>query len=64
MQIQRSAIYKERMRSTRARACKDVEINITKRMREQIQDDPALLKRITELVQAAADEEARRDAEG
>lgn len=64
VQIQRSAIYKERMRSTRARACKDVEINITKRMREQIQDDPALLKRITELVQAAADEEARRDADG
>lgn len=64
VQIQRSAIYKERMKSTRARACKDVEVNIMKRMRQQIQDDPELLSRITELVRAAADEEAMRDADG
>ena len=64
VQIQRSAIYKERMKSTRARACKDVEINIMARMREQIQDDPDLLYRITELVRAAAEEEARRDEDG
>lgn len=64
VQIQRSAIYKERMKSTRARACKDVEINIMVRMREQIQDDPDLLYRITELVRAAAEEEARRDEDG
>ena len=64
VQIQRSAIYKERMKSTRARACKDVEINIMARMREQIQDDPDLLCRITELVRAAAEEEARRDEDG
>ena len=52
------------MKSTRARACKDVEINIMARMREQIQDDPDLLYRITELVRAAAEEEARRDEDG
>lgn len=63
--IQRSAIYKERMRSTRTRACKDVETNILKRLREQIRDDPELYNRLAALVQEAAAEEAKReDADG
>ena len=49
------------MRSTRARACKDVEINILRRMRDQVQSDPELLARLTGIVQAAASEEAQRD---
>ena len=61
VQLQRSAIYKERMRSTRTRACKDVEINILRRMRDQVQSDPELLARLTGIVQAAASEEAQRD---
>jgi hypothetical protein len=63
VQLQRTAVYKERMRSTRARACKDVEQTILRRMREQIQGDPDLLARITTIVQAATEEEAKRDDE-
>jgi hypothetical protein len=61
--IQRSAIYKERMKSTRTRACRDVEANIMKRLREQLRDDQELLQRISVHVTAAATEEAMRDAD-
>ena len=59
--LQRSTVYKERMKSTRSRACKDVESNILRRMREQVHSDPDLLARLTDIVQAAAAEEAMRD---
>lgn len=61
--VQRSAVYKGRMRSTRAQACRDVESNILARIREQIQDDPDLVLRISTIVTAAATEEAKRHAD-
>ena len=63
VQLQRSAVYKARMRSTRAQACRDVESNILARIREQIQDDPDLVLRISTIVTAAAIEEAKRHAD-
>ena len=41
--VQRSAVYKARMRATRAQACRDVEANILARIREQVQGDPDLV---------------------
>ena len=61
VQLQRSAVYKERMKSTRSRACQDVEANIIRRIREQIQDDTDLLKRLEQIIAAAAKEEAQRE---
>ncbi|MPL94050.1 hypothetical protein SDC9_40198 [bioreactor metagenome] len=58
--IQRSAVYKARMRATRAQACRDVESNILARIREQVQGDPDLVARISAIVTAAAIEEAKR----
>lgn len=58
--LQRSAVYKARMRATRAQACRDVESNILARIREQVQGDPDLVARISAIVTAAAIEEAKR----
>lgn len=58
--VQRSAVYKARMRATRAQACRDVEANILARIREQVQGDPDLVARISAIVTAAAVEEAKR----
>lgn len=61
VQLQRSAVYKERMRSARKQACKDVEALILKRIREAIRDDKTLLGKLEEIVSAAAIEEADKD---
>lgn len=58
--LQRSAVYKARMRATRAQACHDVEANLLAKIREQIQNDPELVARLTTIISAAAEEEARR----
>ena len=63
VQLQRSAVYKERMRNTRVQACKDVEANIMAKIRRQIQGDPDLVGRIAAIVAAAASEEATRYAD-
>lgn len=58
--LQRSAVYKARMRATRAQACHDVEANILAKIREQVQEDPELVARLSAIVSAAANEEAKR----
>ena len=58
--IQRSAVYKARMRATRAQACRDVEANILAKIREQVQGDQELVSRLAAIVSAAANEEAKR----
>lgn len=58
--LQRSAVYKARMRATRAQACHDVEANLLAKIREQIQNDPELVARLSTIISAAAEEEARR----
>lgn len=58
--LQRSAVYKARMRATRAQACHDVEANILAKIREQVQGDPELVARLAAIVSAAATEEAKR----
>ena len=63
VQLQRSAVYKARMRATRAQACRDVEAAIMADMRNEIQNDPDLLDRIAAITAAAADREARRHAD-
>ena len=60
--IQRSAVYKAKMRATRSQACHDVEANLLAKIREQIQNDPELVARLSTIISAAADEEARRYA--
>lgn len=58
--LQRSAVYKARMRATRAQACHDVEANILAKIREQVQGDLELVARLSAIVSAAATEEAKR----
>ena len=58
--LQRSAVYKARMRATRAQACHDVEANILAKIREQVQGDQELVSRLAAIVSAAANEEAKR----
>lgn len=58
--LQRSAVYKARMRATRAQACHDVEANILAKIREQVQGDQELVTRLSAIVSAAATEEAKR----
>ncbi len=58
--LQRSAVYKARMRATRTQACHDVEANILAKIREQVQGDPELVARLSAIVSAAATEEAKR----
>jgi hypothetical protein len=58
--LQRSAVYKARMRATRAQACHDVEANILAKIREQVQGDPELVARLSAIVTTAATEEAKR----
>lgn len=58
--IQRSAVYKNKMRATRAQACHDVEANLLTKIREQVQGDPDLVARLSAIISAVADEEARR----
>lgn len=58
--IQRSAVYKGKMRATRAQACHDVEANILAKIREQVQGDSELVSRLSSIVSAAATEEAKR----
>lgn len=58
--LQRSAVYKARMRATRAQACHDVEANILAKIREQVQGDAELVARLSAIVSAAATEEAKR----
>lgn len=58
--LQRSAVYKARMRASRAQACHDVEANILAKIREQVQEDPELVARLSAIVSAAATEEAKR----
>lgn len=58
--LQRSAVYKARMRATRTQACHDVESNILAKIREQVQGDPELVSRLAAIVSAAATEEAKR----
>lgn len=60
---QRSAVYKERMKSTWARACRSVEANFMKKVRGKIQADPALVAQIAECASEAAAEEAKRYAD-
>ena len=61
VQLQRSTIYKERWRKERLAAIDAVERNVQARMREAVQNDPALLEQLQRLVSAAAAEEAGRD---
>jgi len=61
VQLQRSAIYKERYRKERRSAIEAVERNVKARMRQIVQDNPALLKQLSQLVSDAAAEEAGRD---
>lgn len=58
--LQRSAVYKARMRATRAQACHDVEANILAKIREQVQGDQELVSRLSAIVSTAANEEAKR----
>lgn len=58
--LQRSAVYKARMRATRTQACHDVEANILAKIREQVQGDQELVARLSAIVSAAATEEAKR----
>ena len=58
--LQRSAVYKARMRASRAQACHDVEANILAKIREQVQGDQELVARLSAIVSAAATEEAKR----
>lgn len=58
--LQRSAVYKDKMRATRAQACHDVEANILAKIREQVQGDSELVARLAAIVSAAANEEAKR----
>ena len=61
VQLQRSTIYKERWRKERLAAIDAVERNVQARMREAVQNDPALLEQLQRLVSEAAAEEAGRD---
>ncbi|MDL2258873.1 DUF3486 family protein [Eubacteriales bacterium OttesenSCG-928-K08] len=61
VQLQRSAVYKERWRNARKQVIEAVEKNVKARMRQAIQNDPALLAQLQQLVSDAAAEEVSRD---
>lgn len=63
VQLQRSMVYKERMRKDRARTIASVESNIMRRLQAELPNkDPELLARLQAVVSEAAREEAARDA--
>lgn len=61
IQLQRTVVYKERMKKERRQVIEAVERNVKSRMRQAIQGDPDLLARLQELVSEAAAEEVARD---
>lgn len=61
VQLQRSTIYKERWRKERRVTIEAVERNVKRRMREAVQNNPALLAQLNQLVEEAAAEEAAKD---
>jgi hypothetical protein len=59
--LQRSLVYRERMKSVRAQACKKVEAEILRQLRERLSDKPDILAELSEMVKQTVDEEANRD---
>ena len=61
--LQRTTVYKERMRKDRSRVIASVESNIMRRLQAELPNkDPELLARLQAMVSDAAREEAARDA--
>lgn len=61
VQLQRSNVYKERYQKERRATIATVEQRITARLRDTIQNNPALLDELTQIVRQVAQEEAQRD---
>lgn len=61
--LQRTTVYKERMRKDRSRIIGSVEQNLMRRLQAELPNkDPELLKRLQAIVSEVSKEEAARDA--
>lgn len=61
VQIQRSAVYKDRYKKDRQKTIDSLERNIMERLRELAQEDSELLDKLMALVATAAKEEAAKE---
>lgn len=59
--LQRSTVYRERMKGAREKACQAIEANILRKIRAELAEKPELLEQLTAIVQDAVREEAARD---
>lgn len=60
-QLQRSSVYKNRFKAERRRTIDNLERSIMEQLRDQVQDDDELLKRLSDMVSTIARREAARD---